>query len=84
MDWKDKESVIINRASFDGEHRAWMREHIQCSSCKWWEVYRDTDGAEEWGDCTETTVSMEYAGGDGFHTSRHFGCVNHEPKEAMP
>jgi len=51
----------------------------RCATCKWWTVLKDEEGTEEWGDCTEQTVSMEYADGC-FHPSRYFGCTLWEPK----
>jgi len=63
----------------DAQYMAWIRERVRCASCKWWKVCHDDEGTEEWGDCTEPTVSMEYADG-GFHTSRYFGCIEWEPK----
>ena len=29
------EPAVINRASFDAEHIAWMREHVRCETCLW-------------------------------------------------
>lgn len=51
-----------------------------CVTCRYWRVFNDDEGTQEWGDCTDTTVSMEYADGS-FHTSRAFGCREWEEAE---